>query len=109
MKPFTKTPMFSAPQTTVEWLKALVWKLETTFRDIADMPFNKSATATVADTGTADTQFSVVHHLGRVPAGFLVTNASKAACVYKSGTAWTVTTIYLKCNAANANIDLLIY
>jgi hypothetical protein len=64
---------------------------------------------TVADTGLADTEFSVSHTLKRVPSGYLVVNRDKAGVVYDSGTAWTVTEIYLKCNVASTNIKIIVF
>lgn len=65
--------------------------------------------ASVADTGVADTEFSYTHSLKRVPAGFIVINISKGGVVYDSGTAWTATTIYLKCTQASTVVKLLIF
>lgn len=62
----------------------------------------------VADTGAADTEFSVTHGLGSIPIGFLVTNIDKGGVIYDSGTAWTTTTIYLKCSAANAAVTVFL-
>lgn len=61
-----------------------------------------------ADTGNADTQFSVTHTLGIVPTDYIVTYISKGGVVYDSGTTWTTTTIYLKCTAANAAVNIFI-
>lgn len=66
------------------------------------------ALVTVADTGLADTEFEVAHTLRRIPTGFIVINRDAACIVYDSGTAWTATTIYLKCNTASANIKVLV-
>lgn len=62
----------------------------------------------VSDTGNANTEFSFTHGLGAVPVGFLVINIDKGGVVYDSGTAWTSTTIYLKCSVANANVKLFL-
>lgn len=62
----------------------------------------------VADTGAVDTEFSVTHTLGVTPIGYLVTKINKGGVVYDSGTAWTSTTIYLKCSAANAAVTLFL-
>jgi len=62
----------------------------------------------VADTGSANTEFSVTHSLGVVPIGFLVTNIDKGGVVYDSGTAWTTTAINLKCSVANAAVTLFL-
>lgn len=64
---------------------------------------------TSSDTGAANTEFSLTHTLKRVPTGFIVINNNKAGVVYDSGTAWTVTTIYLKCDVANCNIKVLVF
>ena len=62
----------------------------------------------VADTGTANTEFSVTHTVGAVPVGYLVTKINKGGVVYDSGTTWTSTTIYLKCTSANATVSLFL-
>lgn len=69
--------------------------------------------ATVADTGTANTEFAVPHTLNFqtraiVPANYLVTYINKGGVVYDSGTTWTSSNIYLKCSAANAKLNLFI-
>lgn len=62
----------------------------------------------VADTGVgADTEFAVTHDLRIVPSlaeALINTSSTSSAYVQirPSGTAWTATTIYLKCNTANA-------
>lgn len=63
----------------------------------------------VSDTGLADTEFEVAHTLRRIPTGFIIVNRDAACIVYDSGTTWTATTIYLKCNTANANIKVLAF
>lgn len=62
----------------------------------------------VADTGSANTEFSVTHLLGAVPIGYLVTKISNAGVIYDSGTPWTDTTIYLKSSAANSAVTLFL-
>lgn len=101
MKPFTKPGLLTDP------IRAAA--LSVVFRDIEQMPFNRSQTRSVSDTGTADTEFSVSHNLGRVPSGFVVTKTNKAGIVYDSGTAWTATAIYLKCSAANTAVTLQVF
>ncbi|UCH51648.1 MAG: hypothetical protein JSV54_02515 [Chloroflexota bacterium] len=94
---------------TKTWAEKLTVFLDETFRRVASIPFNQSENLDVADTGNADTEFTVAHYLGRVPAGFILINTDKAACVYDSGTAWTTSAIYLKCNAANAAITITVF
>lgn len=69
--------------------------------------------ATVADTGTANTEFSVTHALAFetravIPANFLVTYINVGGVVYDSGTPWTSSHIYLKCSVAHAKLNLFI-
>lgn len=94
---------------TKKWADRIVRFLDETFRKVASIPFNRSESLTVADTGSADTEFSIAHHLGRVPSGFILTKSDAAACVYDSGTTWTTTTAYLKCNAANTAITISLF
>ncbi|UCD07833.1 MAG: hypothetical protein JSW41_02610, partial [Candidatus Aenigmatarchaeota archaeon] len=63
----------------------------------------------MSDTGAANTEFSVTHQLDRVPVGYIVTYINKAGVIYDSGTAWTATTMYLKCSVANTTVTLLIW
>jgi hypothetical protein len=103
-------------KSTKTWAEKLTHFLDTAFRKIADIPFNNSSTLTVADSGNANTEIEdadsvagLKHGLGRVPNGFILTKTDKAANIYDSGTTWTTTRIYLKCDAANAAITLVVY
>lgn len=58
--------------------------------------------------GVANTEFSVAHTLGTIPMGFLVLSTGAAAHIYKSTTAWTTTTIYLKCDQPTVAFALII-
>lgn len=78
-------------------------------QSIAAIPFNRSQSLDVADTGNANAEFSIAIHLGRIPAGFILTKSDKACVIYDSGTTWTPTIIYLKCNVANAAITLTVF
>lgn len=114
MAKFQRTQLFPVitgiqDAATKTWAEKITVFLDNAFRKIADIPFNNSSTLTVADTGTADTEFSASHYLGRVPSGFIVTKSDAAVAVYDSGTAWTTTTIYLKADAANVAISILVY
>jgi hypothetical protein len=62
----------------------------------------------VADTGNADTEFSITHTIGAVPIGFIVTNIDKGAVIYDSGTAWTTTQIHLKASVANCAVTVFL-
>ena len=87
----------------------LVTFLDDIFRKVSSIPFNQSQSISVSDTGNADTEFSVTHHLGRVPAGFILTKSDAACAIYDSGTAWTDGLVYLKCNAANVAIEVTVF
>jgi len=63
----------------------------------------------VTDTGNVDTQFTVAHTLGYTPTCYLILSIDKAGVVYKSGTTWTSTNTYFKCNVANCVVSLFIF
>jgi hypothetical protein len=72
-------------------------------------------TDTAYASGTSDvtlnTEFSVAHQLQRIPIGFIVITKNKAGDFYGTptlGTAWTATTIYLKCSVASVAFKLLL-
>jgi hypothetical protein len=94
---------------TQDWATKLIFFLDKIIHQIADIPFNQGDTLEVADTGLADTEFSLQHYSGRIPEGFILSYINISGVVYDSGTAWTKNTIYLKCSAANANVKLLIF
>jgi hypothetical protein len=92
-----------------EWADKLQEMLDNTFRKVSEIPFNQSEGLSVADTGTHDVEFSITHHLKRQPNGFIVTKTDKACNVYDSGTAWTTTAIYLKCDVNNVSLEMHIF
>ena len=70
---------------------------------------------TVADTGLANTQFSVPvslydqNHQPRIAVGFDVKRINVAGVIFDSGTAWTTKAIFLKCNVAHASVTLFVH
>jgi hypothetical protein len=62
----------------------------------------------IVTPSTPNTEFSFVHNLGFIPTRFWVTSMSAAGQIYKSTTAWTTTTVYLKCTTASVTISLFI-
>lgn len=62
----------------------------------------------IADTGTANTEFSITHTLGSVPIGYIVLKNSVSGSIYNGSSSWTSTTIYLKHSGANAAITVFI-
>ena len=60
----------------------------------------------------ADTEDTINHTLGRVPSGYLALHRSKAGIIYQgpaTGTAWTASAIYVKCNVASTVFSLMIF
>ena len=48
---------------------------------------------------TANTDLTVIHDLGRIPKGFIVTNSSVAMSIYQGSGAWSSKSICLRSNA----------
>lgn len=62
----------------------------------------------VADTGTADVEFTVRHALGRIPL-FYFYNIDQEGVVYDSNRAtWNEVNLTLKCSVSNAVLKLLV-
>lgn len=60
------------------------------------------------NTGTANTDFTVPHHLGYIPLGFLVYYQDNYGVYKKGTTAWSKTNIYLQCNTSNVNVAIFV-
>lgn len=58
---------------------------------------------------TAGTEFAVVHNLNRIPVGFRVANRNNNGNCFDSGTPWTTTQIFLKCDVTGTQFKLEIY
>lgn len=66
--------------------------------------------ADVITPGAANTEFVVLHRLGRVPVGFQVVYKDAAVDVYASSLgSWTDRLMYLKANAGSATIKLMVW
>jgi len=59
--------------------------------------------------GTANTEDTVAHKLGRVPVGVFAGLPDKAAILYKGTTAWTSTNIYVKTSAATTIWNIMVF
>ena len=59
--------------------------------------------------GTANTEDTIAHLLGRVPVGVLASLPDKAAVLYKGTTAWTSTNIYVKTSVATVAWNVMIF
>jgi hypothetical protein len=92
-----------------EFADKLIAMLDALMKKIASIPFNQSEYLSVASTGNADTEFSIDTHIGRVPAGYILTKTDRACCIYTGSTAWTANKIYLKCNVDNAVITIAVF
>lgn len=64
----------------------------------------------VITPSVANTEFPVVHTLGRVPVGAVLVRRDKVVNIYDSSVgSWTETMIFLKADAASATIKVLLY
>ncbi len=68
----------------------------------------KGAPVGVVTPGVANTEFVVTHNLNEIPTGYLILNKNKSADFYDSGTAWTVTQIFLKCTVATVSAQIFV-
>lgn len=97
--------------------KDLFVLLEDLFRNLDNLlngglNFNDNLeTAQVSYTthATPDTEEAKTHTLGKIPVGFFVTDIDKAAVVYRGPTAFTATTIYLKCSVASVAVKVRVF
>ena len=64
--------------------------------------------ASVANTGAADTDFTITHNMLRIPVGWILMSQTKAGVLYKGSVPWTTTTITLRCSVANDSILIFI-
>ena len=67
--------------------------------------------ATFTSDATPDTEFSVTHTLSAVPVGAYVLHQDKAGSLYQgptTGTAWTSTTLYFKCDVASVTFTVFL-
>lgn len=69
---------------------------------------NFSGTIITVTFASPNTELAVTHELvnsvggGVIPRGYIVARRDLGSRVYESGTAWTTTTAYLKCDTTNA-------
>ena len=59
--------------------------------------------------GTANTEDTVAHSLGRIPVGMFTGTPDKAASIYSGSTAWTATNIFLKASVATVTVRVLVF
>lgn len=61
--------------------------------------------------GSADTEFSVTHTIGSVPVGRIILFQDLAGSLYQgpsTGTAWTATTVFFKCDVASVTFKVFL-
>lgn len=58
--------------------------------------------------GVADTEFSIVHTLGRIPLTIGGQDTNNGGVLYRSATAWTATTAFLKCTKASSVYNVIL-
>ena len=63
---------------------------------------------TFTTSATPNAEFSVPHTLGATPIGWLVINKDKAGDLYAGTTAWTSTSVYLKCSVASVTYTIFL-
>lgn len=71
----------------------------------------KGIWANVTAPATPNTEFAITHNLGYVPSHYPIVNADRACKVYQlpnTGTAWTNTQIFVKCDTASAVLRVFI-
>lgn len=59
---------------------------------------------TYTSNAVANTEDTIAHTVGSVPLGYIVVSQSKAGDIYQqagTGTAWTSSSIYVKCSVAS--------
>ena len=63
----------------------------------------------IADSGTANTEFTVNHGLGQTPIGYIA-NIDQSGNVYDSSkSTWNSNTLTIKCTASNAVLRLVVF
>jgi hypothetical protein len=67
-----------------------------------------AAVASYTSNATPDTEDVIAHTLGRVPSYFIVADINKGGVVYRSGTAFTKTNVYLKTTVASAAVKVIL-
>ena len=105
----TLPPLPTTQEEVLAWAKKLYDYLQDFNEKVMEIPSNKEEELAKADTGNANAEFSIAHHLNRVPQTYYLVKTDKAASIYTGATAWTSKLIYLKCNVANAAITVRIY
>jgi len=114
-----------AVPTTVEknlqWVAALLRSLFKSLREIekainGNLTFGDGTSAdnisgkwvTYTTHATPDAESTITHSLGVVPPGFIIMKPPSAGYVYRGGTTWTTTNLYLKATAADESVTIFV-
>ena len=64
----------------------------------------------VTSPGTPDTEFAISHDLGRIPSSYwyISDQAAKLYQLPNTGTAWSTTKVYFKCDTASVALRIFI-
>jgi hypothetical protein len=57
---------------------------------------------------TPDTEDAIAHTIGAIPVGYIVLKQDKAGSLYMSGTTWTSSNVYFKCNVASVAFTIFL-
>lgn len=66
---------------------------------------------TIVSNAIANTESTFTHNMGSIPVGYLVIGQDKAGSLFQlknTGTAWTNSTISLKCSVASVTFNLFL-
>lgn len=66
---------------------------------------------TITTNGTPNAESTFSHTMGSIPVGYIIIGQDKAGSLYQlsnTGTAWTNTTISLKCSVASVKFNLFL-
>jgi len=64
---------------------------------------------TVVSPGVANTEFNFLHKLNKLPVGYHIMRRNNSGLVYDGVTAWTTTTMYLKCTVATQTMTIFVF
>lgn len=69
---------------------------------------NLDVSKAMGTTPAASTEFAVPHILGRIPITIVGQDTNNGGLLYRSTTAWTKDTVFLKCTTAGATYRLVL-
>lgn len=64
--------------------------------------------ATGTTPGSANTDFTITHSLGRIPITIVGQDTDNGGLLYRGSVAWSKTTVTLKCTTASANFNVVL-